>query len=103
MQQIIKAQGGDPGVQPEDLKLAQYTASIRAHRSGTIKYINCQAVARMAKIAAAPVDKGAGLYAHKHKGSRVKKGDVLFTLYSDSQAKLRFACKAFSQDDVKIL
>ena len=45
----------------------------------------------IAKAAGAPADKGAGLIINYKKGQRVERGDVLFTIYADNEAKLKRA------------
>ncbi len=91
MQDIIKAQGGDPHTNPDKLKLGRYTYHARAAKSGKITDINTKSIARIARIAGAPLDKSAGIYLYKHEKDRVRKGDLLFTIYSESKEKLEFA------------
>jgi len=90
MVQIIKAQG--PKVtDPSKIILGKHRLHIRATKSGTIRHIDNKTISRIAWSAGAPVDKTAGLYLYKHKGNRVKTGEALYTIYSDSREKLRFA------------
>ncbi len=89
MREIIEAQGGDPDVKPEDLKPAKYSETIYADKDGVVTRINNKAIATIARMAGAPFEKGAGLYLHRVRGDRVKKGDPLYTVYSASKTLLK--------------
>lgn len=91
MRKIIKMQGGDPDVKPEDLKPGKFKKDIVADRSGEIVSIDNILIARTARTAGAPKDPAAGLYIEKTVGDKVEKGDVLFTIYSESKTKLGYA------------
>ena len=93
---IIKAQGGKE-ISPDKLKLAKYKRNIKAEKRGKIMHIDNSAIAKVARIAGAPVDKEAGIYLHVRKNMKVKKGELLFTIYSNSKAKLRFAVNTFKE------
>lgn len=90
MKEIITAQGGYPAINSNllTLKLGRCRAEITAPAKGTIKTINSMHITIVAKIAGAPTQKGAGIYFHKKIGDKVTKGDVLFTLYSESMYNL---------------
>jgi AMP phosphorylase len=51
-------------------------------------------VSKIARAAGAPNDKVAGILLRCERGDKVKKGDVLFEIHSDSETKLDFAIKA---------
>ncbi|NPA76785.1 MAG: thymidine phosphorylase, partial [Candidatus Diapherotrites archaeon] len=89
--EIIAAQGGDPDVKPEDLKPGKYSETIYADRDGRVIHVSNHAVAHLARAAGAPFQKGAGIYLHVRVGDRVRKGDPLYTVYSDSQKLLKDA------------
>ena len=91
--EIIEAQGGQRR-KPDDLPIGQYTYDVEASQDGKIHHIHNKYVARIARAAGSPFDKGAGLYLHVKKGDRVKKGDVLFTIYAESETKLDYAVKS---------
>ena len=63
-----------------------------------MKHVDNKAVNKVCRIAGAPHDKGSGMYLEVHKGERVKKGQKLFTIYSDSRERLGYAI-----DEVKRL
>ena len=91
MQQIIRAQGGNPSILPEDIPLGKFVYTQHASKGGRIHAIHNGPVSHIARIAGAPDDKGAGVYLHVHKGSVVKRGDKLFTLYAENRSKLAYA------------
>lgn len=91
MKEIIKAQDGDPKVTSETLKLGKYSYQIIAKASGTIKKVHSKNATAIAKILGAPNDKKAGIYMEKKIGDQVKKGDILYTLYSQKENNLNEA------------
>lgn len=95
MREIIREQGGDPDVNPDNIKIGRHSYIVRAIKSGKITDINNLSVAKLARIAGAPIDSGAGLYMNVKKGDSVRKGDKLFTVYSESAKKLDFTLEIF--------
>lgn len=93
MKEIIKAQQGNL-FDPEKIKIGRLKQDIYANKTGIIKGIDNKIISRLARIAGAPANKGAGIYLHKHMGVKVKKGEKIFTVYSDSRQKLRFVREA---------
>lgn len=93
MQEIIEAQGGNPKIQPENIKFGKHTYELKANRSGSVINLNNHAISHLAKLCGAPLDKGAGLYLHHKLREKVKKGDVLITFYSESRDMLDHVIK----------
>ncbi|MBI4440105.1 AMP phosphorylase [Candidatus Woesearchaeota archaeon] len=91
MMQIIKAQGGNPDILPGDIKLGKFTYDCRSKKSGKLVNIDNRVVAKVARIAGAPLDKGAGIYFYRHRGDKIKKRDILYTVYSDNSQRLAYA------------
>jgi AMP phosphorylase len=91
LREIIGAQGGDPDLKPEDILVGDETGEIRSEEKGKIQWINNRAIAQIARAAGAPKTKGAGVLLEKKLGDTVKKGGVLFTVYSASAQKLDYA------------
>lgn len=89
MREIIEAQGGDPGVKPEDIPIADKTLTLRAERPGIVVWINNAVVAAIARLAGAPKDKGAGIELHVKVGDKVSRGDPLISVYSEHAVKLQ--------------
>ena len=87
---IIKAQGGKE-IAAEDIKIGNYLYDILSKKSGKIREIDNIAVSRIARIAGAPHDKGAGIYLYKHVNDRIKRGERLFTIYAESKHEFEYA------------
>ena len=87
MLEIIKAQGGEINY---NIELAQYKINIKSHKPGKIVSISNNAIAHLARIAGAPEDKQAGLYIYVNLKDKVKKGQLLFTIYTSNLEKLNF-------------
>ncbi len=90
MTDIIKVQGGKE-IAAEDIKIGKYCSDVLSAKSGRIESIDNLFISRIARVAGAPHNKGAGIYLYKHVGSKVKKGEKLYTIYSESRNKLDYA------------
>lgn len=93
LREIIEAQGGNPKVQPEDIKIGEKTACLMAEREGQVLWISNQGVAQVAREAGAPKEKGAGVMLKVKLGDRVKKNDPLMVIYAERNTKLEAAEK----------
>jgi AMP phosphorylase len=93
MQQIIKIQGGNPNITPENIKISKIKKDIVAYKSGRLIDTENLLLSRIARIAGAPRNKMAGIFLHKKLGEYVKKGEPLATVYAGSTGKLE---RAFS-------
>jgi AMP phosphorylase len=89
--EIVAIQGGSPDISSKDIKVGEHTHKVVAARSGYIDGIDNQSVVRIARLAGAPKDKGAGIILSKKRGDKVDKGEELFTIHADNKAKLRMA------------
>lgn len=103
MRDIIYSQGGKKYIKPEDIKTARYNYEIKAKEDCVVKNLNNSLISKTARIAGAPFDQEAGLYIHKHEKEKVKKGEVIITLYSNSKEKLNFAKDFYNKNPVVIL
>jgi len=90
MIEIIKAQGKKQ-TDPEKIKIGQKTYNHKAERSAKIKKISNYSISKIARMAGTPQDKGAGIYLYKHTGDRVKKGEVIYTIFSENKTELEYA------------
>jgi len=90
MVEIIKAQDGkEPDT--DKIVLGRYRFDFRANRRGIIRRIDNIYISKIARVAGAPMNKGAGVYLYKHIGGTVKKGEKIFAIYSESKEKLGYA------------
>src|SRR3989338_897553 len=90
MVEIMKAQGGKE-IAAEDIKIGKYSYAILSPKSGKVAGISNWLVSRIARIAGAPNDKGAGIYLYKHVGDKVKRGERLYTIYAESKHEFEYA------------
>jgi len=93
LKQIIQAQGGDPRVKPEDIAVGDKKSGLIADKDGQVLRISNEDIAKIAKEAGAPKDKGAGLLLKVKLGDRVKKDQVLFEIIAERSIKLESAVK----------
>lgn len=73
MQKIISAQGGNPQVKSEELKLAKIHKDILAEKTGKVTNIDMKRVNVVTRMLGSPIDLQVGLYLHKKLGDKVKK------------------------------
>ena len=92
--EIIDNQGGNSKVKESDLPIGQHTYDVLSEVSGSIFHLDNKTMSKLARIAGAPRDSGAGIFLHKGRGDHVNKGDALFTIHAESESKLDFALKA---------
>ncbi len=98
MHSVIKAQGAKI-IDPKRIRLGKRKFDYKAVKGGTVTHIDNVSVSRIAKVAGAPFDKGAGIYLHHHVGDKVKEGDKLFTIYAENKTKMQYAKDYLKQYD----
>jgi len=91
MREIIEAQGGNPKIQPDDIIIGNNFTPIKSKNEGRVLWIKNSSIIQVARRAGAPKDKGAGIHFNVKTGDDVRKGDVLFTIYSDNYMRLNDA------------
>jgi AMP phosphorylase len=91
LREIIEAQGGNPKIEPEDIRVGEKKAEIAADIDGRILWINNKDIAQIAREAGAPKEKGAGVILKAKLGEQVKKSKVLFEIYAERNTKLEAA------------
>ncbi len=90
MRAIIAAQGkNDVPLVP-----ARLCREVEAEHGGTVTAIDNQQMARIARLAGAPMDKAAGVELHKKLGDRVRRGEPLYAIYAEFDADFAFASEA---------
>jgi thymidine phosphorylase len=82
---ICKAQGGF--TLP---KFAKYKRDSIADKTGAVISINNRKLSRVAKLAGAPDHAAAGMQFFAHIGNKIKKGDVLYTLYTETEGEMEY-------------
>lgn len=102
MMRICRLQGGRAWG-GDDIHIAPLYRHICAPRSGVVAHVDNALVGRVARLAGAPTDKGAGVYLHVHKRSKVRKGELLLTIHADSKVKLHLACAEAQEKGVIVI
>ena len=87
MGRIIEAQGAGSG----DHKPGSLTRDVLADRDGVVAAIDCYRIARIARLAGAPVDKGAGIDLFRKVGDPVRRGEPLYRMHAVHATDFRFA------------
>jgi thymidine phosphorylase len=87
MRRLMAAQGPAPEAStPGPLK-----HDVAAERDGVVAAIDCLRLARIARLAGAPIDKGAGVDLFKKIGDPVERGEPLYRIHAAFEADFRFA------------
>ena len=89
IKQIIQAQGGNPNVKSDDLKLGKNVFEEKADKSGIVNELSCKNITSIAKILGAPKQKGSGIYLNKKIGDKVLKNETIYTLFSENVYNLK--------------
>ncbi|MDD1675255.1 MAG: AMP phosphorylase [Methanomicrobiales archaeon] len=97
MHQIIEIQGGDPTIKVEDIPVGDHLFVVNAPQEGYVIEMNNKSLISIARAAGAPHDKGAGIYIHAKKGTRVEKGEPIFTIYAERAWRLQKAIEVGRQ------
>ncbi|MEK6827140.1 MAG: thymidine phosphorylase, partial [Nanoarchaeota archaeon] len=97
--EIIKAQGG----KLDGIRVAKFKKDILIKKEGKITEFDNKKINSLARVAGCPMDKSAGLYLYHHVGDKLKKGEKILTIYSESKARLKEAEDFFlNQKPIKI-
>jgi thymidine phosphorylase len=95
MQKIIDAQGPS-GCRAE---LGTLTSNILAAEDGTITNIDCLRLNRLARMAGAPIDKGAGIRILKKIGDRVERGEPIYRIHAIESSEYELAVASAKTED----
>lgn len=94
MNQIIDAQGR----RTEPLAPGKLTVEVCAREAGTVVAIDNLQLARIARLAGAPMDKSAGVDRLKQLGDKVDRGDPLYRIHAGLAADFAFARRSADSD-----
>jgi len=94
MHKIIEAQGPS-GCRTD---LGTLIADVPAASDGMVEAIDCLRLNRLARVAGAPIDKGAGIRIFKKIGDRVEKGEPLYRIHAFDQSEFDLAVAAAKVD-----
>ena len=90
MKNIIKAQGKKID-KSSDIKPSKYSFNIASHKTGLLKGYHTSKLSVLCQILGAPQDYRAGAYLHIEPNTKVKKGDIMFSMHADSLDKMKMA------------
>jgi AMP phosphorylase len=93
LREIIEAQGGNPRTKVADIRVGDKKETITTDMDGEVLWMNNEDLAKIAKEAGAPKEKGAGVMLWAKLGDHVKKGDALFDVYAERGTRLESALK----------
>ena len=88
MQEIIKAQNWNPNIKSEDIQLGKFSHDVIAQKDCVIKKVDMKHLNTMVRWLWAPKQYQAWIYLHKKLWDKVKKWEVIYTMYSNSANKL---------------
>ena len=69
----------------------KYQYEYKSLRSGRVSHIDNREITIVCRILGCPTDKRAGMYVNRKLEETVDKGDILYTLYSTDQWRLKEA------------
>lgn len=87
MERIVERQGKSD----VDYALGDLNYDVVSDQDGTVEAIDCYGLARIARLAGAPMDKGAGIDLMKKIGDTVVAGEPLYRIYSCFPSDFEFA------------
>jgi thymidine phosphorylase len=90
MEAIIELQGAAQ----ETPAVGRLCHKVGAERSGVVAEIDNQQMARIARLAGAPMDQGAGVDLYRKVGDSVEEGEPLYAIHAEFDADFTFACDA---------
>ncbi|PWC63190.1 thymidine phosphorylase [Azospirillum sp. TSH7] len=94
MERIIAMQGPPPAV----ATLGSLVAEVASPVDGVVSSLDCYRLARIARLAGAPTDKGAGIDLLRKVGDPVRRGEPLYRIHASTNADFTFA-QAYAADD----
>lgn len=93
---ICEAQGGSL----KEIPVAKLTYDVLSEKDGEVYEMDNRQISNVAKLAGCPDQKAAGIYIYKHLGDKVKKGEKLYTIHSNSQGEMNLAIKQAEENEL---
>ncbi|MHA1569577.1 MAG: thymidine phosphorylase, partial [Alphaproteobacteria bacterium] len=94
MERIIDGQGRASAAPA----LGRLTREIVAPADGRVVSIDCRRIGRIARLAGAPMDKGAGIDLLRKRGDMVRRGEPLYRIHAGIAADFTFATEMAEAD-----
>lgn len=99
MQEIIKAQNWDPNIKSEDIQLGKFSYDVIAENDCMISKVDMRYLNTMVRWLWAPKEYQAWIYLHKKLWDRIKKWEIIYTMYSPSANKLNLVKEMQKEGD----
>ena len=99
MQEIIKAQNWNPNIKSEDIQLGKFSHDVIAEKDCKISKVDMRYLNTMVRWLWAPKEYQAWIYLHKKLWDKVKKWEVIYTIYSPSANKLNLVKEMQKEKD----
>jgi AMP phosphorylase len=100
MSQIITAQRGkNPDIKADEIPLGKLTYEVKAEKNLTIEKVDMKYLNMIVRTLGAPAEYKAGIWLNKKVGEKVKKGELLYTLYSESETKMQRAKEMLQENE----
>ena len=104
MQKIIIAQNGkNPNIRSEEIKLWKFKKEIESDFNWILSSVDMRYINQIARTLGCPQDYQAGIFLNKKLQDKVKKWDVLFTLYSNYTKKIEMAEKMLKEKNIYVI
>ena len=78
---------------------AKFKYDYISQENGKIASIHNRKISKLSFMLGNPNDKAAGIYIHKSVCDEISKGDVIFTIYSNSKTKLKYSIALIEDDN----
>ncbi len=100
--EILSAQGADPAIlnSYDKFELPSFKVECASKKDGFVQYINAKSIAMALNTLGgtsdnnfSEIDYSVGIYLNKKSGEFVKKGETLYTIYSNDEEKTKIAQK----------
>jgi thymidine phosphorylase len=95
MRAIIEEQG----IRKDPPQAGHLLTTVKAGIDGRVTAIDNLQMARIARLAGAPMDKGAGVDLYRKTGDEVRRGDALYGIHAEFDADFSFAREAAEQNN----
>ena len=99
MQEIIKAQNWNPYIKSEDIQLGKFSHDVVAEKDCIISRVDMKHLNTMVRWLWAPKEYQAWIYLHKKLWDKVKKWEIIYTMYSPSANKLNLVKEMHKEKD----
>jgi thymidine phosphorylase len=82
------------GPPPSDFRIGDLTQEVQAPAGGRVRDMDCYRLARIARLAGAPLDRGAGIDLLRKTGDFVERGEAVYRIHAARTGDLGLATEA---------